>query len=226
MTRPQLRDALAIAAITAQGIFAVSWIVGGLIQSGYSADAQYISELAGSFAQHPWIVEAGIAIWGLGFIALAGAVRLGVAPGRTRTWIVGLLVAMGLAGVCTAFLQLDCSTSTSVACRRASQAGDLSWHHYAHSWLAFAAQVMPVAIALLVARLLWPRGIAWIPIGGAAFGIAVVLGGLVANSHSPSALPSPAGLVQRLSFLALSGGVVLLALVLMAPRPVLPANRA
>ena len=67
-----------------------------------------------------------------------------------RTWIVALLALMGIAGVCDAFFQLDCYTTVSAACRRAADAGDLSWHHYAHEWIAFLTQPVPILISLLV----------------------------------------------------------------------------
>jgi len=139
-----MRDALALAAITAQGLFTLSWVIGGLVQPGYSLDAQYVSELAGHPTRHPWIVQAGIVVWGLGFIALAGAVLLGVRRRPARTGIVALLLALGVTGVCTAFFQLDCPTSISLACRRAGQAGHLSWQHYAHGWTAFLASPVPL----------------------------------------------------------------------------------
>jgi hypothetical protein len=222
MTREQARDALAIAAVAAQAAFTLSWMIGGLVQPGYSFDAQYISELAGHPTRHPWIVQAGIAVWGLGFIALAGAVRFGMRPRPARTWIAALLVLMGVSAVCDAFFQLDCFASVSVACRRAGDAGRLSWHHYAHQWIAFLTQPIPIVISFLVARIVWPNRLAWLPIAGGAFGILLLVAGLFADTGDPTALPEHAGVAQRSGILALNGGVVLLAAGLMA----LPRLRA
>jgi hypothetical protein len=216
MTREKTRDALAIAAIAAQALFTLSWMVGGLVQPGYSFDTQYVSELAGHPTEHPWIVQSGIAVWAVGFIALAGAVRLGVRPRPARTWIVALLVLLGIAGVCEAFFQLDCYTSVSVVCRRAAQAGHLSWHHYAHEWTGLLTEPIPILIALLVARIVWPHPLAWLPILGAAFGVLLVVGGIVADTGDPTSLPKHAGVAQRSGILALNSGVMLLSLGLMA----------
>jgi hypothetical protein len=221
MTREKARDELAIAAIVAQGVFTLSWIIGGLVAPGYSFDAQYVSELAGHPTPHPWIAQAGIAVWALGFAALAGAVWLGVRRRPARTWIAGLLVLLGVAGACDAFFQLDCYTSISVACRRAAQAGDLSWHHYAHEWIALLTEPIPIVISLLVARILWPHPLAWLPLVGAAFGIVLGVAGIVADTGNATSLPTHAGIAQRSGILALNGGVVLLALGLMVvPRRV------
>jgi hypothetical protein len=210
------RDALAIAAIAAQALFTLSWLIGGLVQPGYSFDAQYISELAGHPARHAWIVQAGIAVWGLGFVALAGAVRFGVRRRPARTWIVALLVLIGVAGVCNAFFQLDCYTTISAMCRRAAHAGRLSWEHDAHQWVAFLTEPVPIVISLLVARMLWPHPLAWLPIAGAGLGVLAVAAGIVADTGDPAALPKHAGVAQRTGVLALNGGVVLLAIGLMA----------
>ena len=215
-TREWRRDALAAAAIAAQVIFTLSWLIGGLVQPGYSFDAQYVSELAGQPTAHPWIVQAGIAVCGLGFITLAGAVWLGVRPRAARTWIVALLLLLGVVGVCNAFFQLDCYTSLSVACRRAAQAGNLSWHHYAHEWLAILTAPIPVVISLLVARMVWPHPLAWLPIAGAAFGILLGGAGYLADSGQPTPLPKHAGVAQRSGILALNGGLALLAAGLIA----------
>jgi hypothetical protein len=191
-------------------------MIGGLVQPGYSFDSQYISELAGHPTRDPWIVQAGIAIWGLGFIALAGAVAVGMRPRPARTWIVVLLVVLGIAGVCEAFLQLDCYTSVSLACRHAGEAGQLSWHHNAHEWIAILTEPGPILISLLVARIVWPHPVAWLPIAGAAFGILLGIAGFVADTGDPSSLPEHAGVAQRSGVLALNGGVCLLALGLIA----------
>jgi hypothetical protein len=215
MRRQWALDPLAVAAVGAQGVFTVSWMVGGLLQRGYSFDAQYISELAGHPTAHPWIVQAGIALWGAGFFALAGAAWLGLRPRPARTWIAVLLALLGVAAICEAFFQLDCYTSISVACRRAARAGDLSWHHYAHEWLAFVLQPVPSIVALLVARVLWPHRLAWLPIAGAVFGLLLFGAAIVADTGEPTALPKHAGVAQRSGILALNGGAVLLALGLM-----------
>ncbi|TMK41459.1 MAG: hypothetical protein E6G56_04390 [Actinobacteria bacterium] len=66
-------------------------------------------------------------------------------------------------------------------------------------------------ISLLVARLVWPQRLAWLPIAGAALGTVLFVGGLLADSGNPNRLPHHAGIAQRAGILAINGGVVLLA---------------
>src|SRR3954452_7927605 len=63
--------ALVWLAIGAQPAFLASWIVAGALQPGYSHAAQGVSTLAARDGAHPWIVSAGIALFGVSFIGLA-----------------------------------------------------------------------------------------------------------------------------------------------------------
>jgi hypothetical membrane protein len=74
---------LAWAAILAQVVFAGGWALGGALEPHYSAVRQYISELGRHGAAHPWIFVSFMAIWGVGFVALALAI---VRSLRTRPW--------------------------------------------------------------------------------------------------------------------------------------------
>ncbi len=141
--------------------------------------------------------------------------RFGVRPRPARTWITGLLIVLGAAGVATALFQVDCAGSIDLVCLRAGIAGRLSWHHYAHGWIALLTQPIPVVVSLLVARLVWPHPVAWLPIAGALFGLVFVVGGTAAAFSNPTALPQHAGVIQRTGILSLNGGVLLLAIGLM-----------
>jgi hypothetical membrane protein len=61
---------LAILAIVGQAVFPITWLVAGGLDQGYSHERQYVSELAGRHAEHPWIAALGIAALGLSWLAL------------------------------------------------------------------------------------------------------------------------------------------------------------
>jgi hypothetical membrane protein len=126
---------LAWAAILAQVVFVGGWITAGALEPHYSPARQFISELGRRGAAHPWIFTIFMAIWGLGFIALAVAI---VPPLRTRPWPLAMSSFFLLAGLCAILvgqLQMDCSPTVSAVCRSREAAGVLSWHHYAHEWV-------------------------------------------------------------------------------------------
>ena len=62
---------LAWAAILAQAVFLGGWVLAGALELHYSHVRQYISELGRDGAANPWIFMTFMAIWGLGWIALA-----------------------------------------------------------------------------------------------------------------------------------------------------------
>src|SRR3954452_25135480 len=68
--------ALAGFGFAGQCLFPVSWLIGGLVQDGYSFRQQAISELGARTADHAWIVRLGISVWGLSVLAVAGSLWL------------------------------------------------------------------------------------------------------------------------------------------------------
>jgi hypothetical protein len=86
-------------------------VLAGALEDHYSPLRQYISELGRSGAAHPWIFSISVAIWGLGFLALAIAL---VPALRTRPWPKAMPLLFVLAGVCAivvAPLRMDCATA-------------------------------------------------------------------------------------------------------------------
>jgi hypothetical protein len=169
-----------------------SWVVAGALEPHYSAIDSYVSELGARDAAHPWIVNAGIVLFGLSWIALGTALR-GALPRRRAALVAcGLFVVAGLALLLAGVFQLDCRFSTGAHCRALSDAGSLSWHHYGHFWTSFAARGLLAVTPFAIAWALWPA-----PSGAAALASGVtglVLGSLNALGDGPG---DAAGLVQR-----------------------------
>ena len=109
---------LAAWAITAQVLFALSWIVAGWAQPTYSHLDQAISDLAARHARYPGILMVGMLVFGSGLVALAIALRRTVGV-RARLGI-GLLLAAAALMPVSAFARVDCATS-SAACRAVSR---------------------------------------------------------------------------------------------------------
>lgn len=167
---------LAWAAILAQAVFVGGWVVAGALEPHYSAVRQFISELGRHGAAHPWIFVIFVGIWGLGWIALAVA----VAPSlRTRPWPLAMPSMFVLAGVCAILvgpLHLDCSSTVSAVCKTRQNAGELSWHHYAHEWVSLGIKVALLLTSFAFARAAWPSRLAQITLGGA---LVILVAGVV-----------------------------------------------
>lgn len=158
---------LAWAAILAQLVFVGGWVLAGALEPRFSATAQYISELGRDGAAHPWIFMTFMAVWGLGWIALAVAV---VPSLRTRRWPLAMPVFFALAGVCAILvgpLRMDCSTILSAACRSHEATAGRSWHYEAHVWLSLAIKVTLLATGFAFARSAWPSRLGRLVVGGA-----------------------------------------------------------
>jgi cytochrome bd-type quinol oxidase subunit 2 len=147
--------ALAAFGLAGQYLFPISWLVGGLVQDGYSFRDQPISELGARTAEHPWIVQAGITLWGLSVLAVAAALWLAAEdfPGRRWTRIAAGLI--GFTGICI-FLAgfaapLDCMPNVDRLCDAREDKGSLSVRHYAHIWLSLAATPALVLAAIAAA---------------------------------------------------------------------------
>ena len=147
---------LAWAAILAQVVFVGGWALGGALEPRYSALRQYISELGRQGAANPWIFTIFMAIWGLGWVALAAA---GVPSLRTRPWPLAMPLCFVLAGLCAIAvgpLRMDCSSTLSAVCRSRYDAGAASWHFYAHAWLSLGIKVSLLLAGFAFARSAWP----------------------------------------------------------------------
>jgi hypothetical membrane protein len=147
---------LAWGAIFAQAVFLGGWVLAGALEPHYSAVRQYISELGRHGAANPWIFTIFMAIWGLGFIALAVAI---VPSLRTRPWPLAMPLFFVLAGLCAIFvgpLRMDCSPTLSAVCKSRYDAGDASWHYYAHAWLSLGIKASLLLTGFTFARSAWP----------------------------------------------------------------------
>jgi Protein of unknown function (DUF998) len=167
---------LAWAAILAQVVFLGGWVLAGALEPHYSADRQYISELGRNGAANPWIFTVFMAIWGLGFIALAVALTPSL---RTRPWPLAMPLFFVLAGVCAILvgpLRMDCSPTLSAVCESRYDAGAASWHFYAHSWLSLGIKVSLLLTGFAFARTAWPSRLGRIVLSGA---IVLLIAGIV-----------------------------------------------
>jgi hypothetical membrane protein len=167
---------LAWAAILAQAVFIGGWIIAGALEPHYSAVRQYISEFGRHGAAHPWIFVVFVGIWGLGWIALAVAV---VPSLRTRPWPWAMPSMFVLAGVCAILvgpLHLDCSSTVNAICKSRENAGELSWHHYAHEWVSLGIKVALLLTSFAFARSAWPSRLARITLVSA---LVILVAGVV-----------------------------------------------
>jgi hypothetical membrane protein len=158
---------LAWAAILTQAVFVGGWVLAGALEPHYSAVRQYISELGRHGAANPWIFVIFMAIWGLGFIALAIAI---VPSLRTRRWPLAMSLFFVLAGVCAILvgpLRMDCSPTLSAVCKSRYDAGAASWHYYAHAWLSLGIKVSLLLTGLTFARSAWPSRLGRLVLSGA-----------------------------------------------------------
>jgi cytochrome bd-type quinol oxidase subunit 2 len=181
--------ALAAFGFAGQYLFSLSWLVGGLVQDGYSFRRQAISELGARTADHPWIVRLGISVWGLSVLAVAAALWLAAEHLPRRRAVRAGAVLLGLAGLCIVLdgfpAPVDCMPDADRACEAREDAGSLSVRHYAHLWLGLAAHPLLVGTAVAVAlgfrrhpRLGFLSPLAWLGLlVGLAFVVAFPLSG-------------------------------------------------
>jgi hypothetical membrane protein len=158
---------LAWAAILAQIVFLGGWVLAGALEPHYSAVRQYISELGREGATNPWLFMTFMAIWGLGWVALAVAV---VSSLRTRPWPLAMSLFFVLAGVCAILvgpLRMDCSTILSAACRSREATSGRSWHYEAHVWLSLGIKVALLLTGFAFARSAWPSRLGRLVLSGA-----------------------------------------------------------
>lgn len=167
---------LAWAAIVTQVVFIGGWVLAGALEPHYSQVRQYISELGREGAAHPWIFMAFMAIWGLGWIALAVAVLPSL---HTRRWPLAMPLFFVLAGMCAILvgpLRMDCSTILSAACRSHEATAGRSWHYEAHVWLSLAIKVALLLTGFTFARSAWPSRLGRLVLSGA---VVLLIAGIV-----------------------------------------------
>jgi hypothetical membrane protein len=207
-------------AIAAQAIFIGGWVLAGALENHYSPLRQYISELGRRGAAHPWIFSVSVAIWGLGFIALAVA----LAPAlRTRPWPKAMPLLFVLAGACAiavAPLRMDCSPTVSHLCRSREIAGTLSWHHYAHEWASLGINAFLLLTPFAIARSAWPSRLARLTLGGA---IVVLIAWLVTSFALHQHIAGYQGLEERLWALVAQVWTLLCAIALILEATLDPA---
>jgi hypothetical protein len=185
---------LAWAAILAQVVFLGGWVLAGILEPHYSPVRQYISELGRQGAANQWIFITFMAIWGLGWIALAVAI---VPSLRTRPWPLVLSLFFVLAGVCAILvgpIHMDCSPTMSAMCKSRESAGALSWHHYAHEWISLGIKVSLLLTGFAFARSAWPSRLGRLVLSGA---LAILAAGIVTFFLHDSFAPYQ-GLEERL----------------------------
>jgi hypothetical membrane protein len=185
---------LAWVAIFTQVVFVGGWVLAGALEPRYSATHQYISELGREGAANPWIFMTFMAIWGLGWIALA----IGVVPSlRTRRWPLAMSLLFSLAGVCAILvgpLRMDCSTILSAACRSHEATDGRSWHYEAHIWLSVGIKVSLLLTGFAFARSAWPSRLGRLVLSGA---LVLLVAGIVTFFLHDSFAPYQ-GLEERL----------------------------
>ena len=195
-------------AIGGQVVFVVAWVTAGALQPGYSSIDNYVSELAADSAAHPWIVGAAIVVWGLSIAAIGPALLPALRGRPWRTGVAALFVVAGVLFALAGVFQLDCGPTMSHACKSAEKAGDLSWHHYAHGWSSFGAEIALALTPFALARALWPRLLSVSLVQGGLFGIALGVLGSFSDAHDTVA----AGLGQRIEVAVLHSWIVLVAI--------------
>jgi hypothetical protein len=108
-----------------------------------------------------------MAVWGLGFIALAVAL---IPALRSRPLPLAMPSLFALAGACAILagaLRMDCSLTTSAICKSRYDAGALSWHFHAHGWLSLGIDVTLLLTGFALARSAWPSRLARLTLSGA-----------------------------------------------------------
>jgi hypothetical membrane protein len=213
---PLVRRALAWAAIAAQILVTLAWLIAGTVQSGgYSAARHDISDLGARTADQPWLTLLGQGVSGLltlafAFFSLAPALAV---PGRGPAisgWLVGLSAA-GLDDLSDAFFRLDCRAADPGCTEAVATA---SWSGMIHSDVGTVTFVILVIAPFALARRL-PLVSGWESLARPAAVYGIVLFGAVL-AYVLLSITASGGYAQRAVALLGSGGVVVLALRVLA----------
>src|SRR3954471_19005973 len=202
---------LAWGALAGQVAFVASWVVAGALQPRYSAIDSYVSELGARTAAHPWIVDVGVVLFGASFAALGFALLRALPRRRAATVATALFAMAGAALALEGVLRMDCSVTADAHCRALSDAGALSWHHYAHLWMSLVSQLLLAATPFAIAAALWPAPSAAASLGAGVSGLVagVVVALLDSPTHGGAGLGQRAGLaVLQLWALIVAAGIL------------------
>jgi hypothetical membrane protein len=184
--------------------------VAPLWQDHYRPIDQFVSEMGGKTANHPWLVNGGLLAWGVSMLACAAALWMVMPRERWRPWIAAALGVAGAGIVVAALVPVDCSTAVNRACFDRWMAGEASWHHTVHAWAAVVTSVALAVSSLAVAGFLSRRRpvLALVPGIGGALALAWTVLGLVTEPHFDA--HAGYGVYQRVSLLLAAGWIVLL----------------
>jgi hypothetical protein len=129
-------------------------------------------------------------------------------PARRATRVAAAaFVVAGVGVALSGVLPMDCSPSGDEVCLARSNAGDLSWLHYAHLWLGLLVQLALTVTPFAIVRTLWPRPIS----------IALLVGAIPAVVLGIVAIPlydiqgGPHGLINRVELAIVHYWVLLVA---------------
>ena len=140
---------LALIAVAGQLNFVAAWIVGGLVQPGYSTRDQAVSELFSRTADHPWVLWIGLIGLVPSYLATAAILRRTLGP---PGWAAVALFLLAVPLVIVVLVSpLDCMTRGSAACSARVDAGEVSAAHDRHGLAAVALQLTLVATTFAVA---------------------------------------------------------------------------
>ncbi len=153
--------------------FVAAWIVGGLIQPGYSTADQTVSELFARTADHPLVLWIGLA--GLAPSYLATAAILHRALGDRGRGAVALFALAVPLVIVVLLSPLDCMTNGSAACAARVDAGAVSTTHDLHNLAAVVLQLCLVATPFLVAVAVRRSNLVRWALGFGVLGVATLL---------------------------------------------------
>lgn len=184
---------LALIAVAGQLNFVAAWIVGGLVQPGYSTADQAVSELFARTAEHPFVLWIGLVGLVPSYLATAAILRRTLGPAG---WPAGALFLLAVPLVIVVLVSpLDCMTNGSAACAARVDDGAVSAAHERHGVAAVALQLTLVATAFAVAIAVRGSRLVHWALGFGALGIATVL---VVAAIDPS--DGGYGIAQRATF--------------------------
>lgn len=218
--RSKLIRRLALVSLAGQLGWVVIIALAGLIEPGYSAIRDAVSELGADTATRPWLFNIAVAIWGLGFIAASASLVLDGPRGLRGRLGPALIAFTGLCQILDGFaFPADCRTTIDVGCYAREEAGDVSWQHVAHGWTYFFGAI---ALQLSVFAMAWRfRGDRrWgradlLAFGGGVLGLAI-FSGLFFITGPATGMEGHHGLDQRLALGAAGFWVAALASGLLA----------
>ena len=184
---------LAAVAVAGQVNFVAAWIVGGLMQPGYSTADQTVSELFARTADHPLVLWIGLAGLAPSYLSTAAILHRTLGS-RGRAAVVLFALAAPLV-IVVLLSPLDCMTNGSAACAAQVDAGAVSATHDLHNRAAVVLQLMLVATPFTVAVAV--RGSRVVP-WALGFGVLGVLTVLAVGVSDPG--QDGYGLAQRATF--------------------------